>query len=513
MSKIPAIMPRLDDDLEPLTLKLFGCAIAKITVVHDEIKDIGTMKQSSRERGDAHEGHMEQELAREKIAAPIPTGELEFSHIFGRVTELGESMFLKLVAVESLIAAPVHLDDFLASPYGKLLLGADKVAAKDRLELLYRRHTKLLRQKQKPLRQLDRPFNYLEKTLRHLTQNSRQQKMTIKRQNRISRLRDEISRRRSEAYRFRSPVDIIDVHAMSPDMPPTEQESSLAGQGLAGFFLGPPTEHGEGRPDKGSNSLHQQQDDARQPNLTRHTPQIHLSGASDISSTEPERSGDSDHDKRESLASDSANESNNNSDKDHNHNDMPLAETEESAEVGARDWTSCSTTTNEPSFGESSAEEAIRATKRGAPSSNSRNFSYQDAIDGWENFSRAEPKDALQYYSVPAINKLCNEMKLTEFATCHNARAGDIIVIVEGCVLPIVLRPLPLQDSSKVQSYNYVGVAMLSYNSIPLSPETADMPWHVPETVFRPQLAVYAHWQALLLAHVKAGTETEFRVV
>jgi hypothetical protein len=505
MSKIPAMTPRLGSDIEPLILQLSGCAIARIT--NDEVEKQGSDPVKSPDRGehDAQRGANKRKQYSKKIAAPIPTGELEFSSIFEEAGERDANNFLKLVGVDSLMTVAVIKSDFLASPYGRLLLAADKEAAQERVDVLSERQAILLSREQKTIIRLDKTFNRLDKAFKRLNETYERRKMTTKRRAQVLERRDKMARRLDEVANRRDKSK-DHLHEVGTRLA-TEHELSKAflkahiPEGIGGCGEGPSND----RPD----SLPRRSYDQNSARLERNPARDDIWEDDDSSSVDTESDDDSDEDNNSNDGS--ADDSDDDSEDDSEDDDSSSVETDDNQKSGedeTPDWGSAASTSSEDAV-----EESAGTSQSSGDSSDPKESEHQNALRAWDNLSRSEPKDAYQHYSASILNSLCNEMKLTQFATCHNATTGDIIVIVEGAVLPIVLRPVPLVGPSTAQTYTFVGIAMLSYDSIPLIPSTAGMPKYNPERFFRPQLAVYAHWQCSLLAHIKAGTETEFRVV
>lgn len=183
-----------------------------------------------------------------------------------------------------------------------------------------------------------------------------------------------------------------------------------------------------------------------------------------------------------------------------------------------------------------SSDRSKKDSDDSSPSSSDDDSGSDLAVASDEAFSdgsvqTSDPDDTYKYYSAPGLNALYNEHKCREFAVGQGVRVGDVLVVVEGCVLPVVLRPgaaagavassadapatpaAAATGSSGVSTYNFVSPALPSYRGTPTN-AAAPQTWeYTLAQNFRPQRSLFAHWQVVLAMSIDAGTEDVFRVV
>jgi hypothetical protein len=525
ISDIPATAPRLGQDSEDNALRLFGYTIARITVDTVAKPTTETVSPSpprghvldNVEKVSKHSGG--------RIAAPIPTGEVESLHMFSNSGQRNECKVLKLVTVDDVRPMSASEESFISSPYGRLLSAADTKDAEFRSNLLSNRSIKHRRRKDRTIERLGAEIGRLEEIRNGLSKELETQDQTAGRREKPSKRHKRISKRRIDIQKHFASTYLQGVlervHDHREALP--DQASDCQIPELAMLDGKAPELHAQQDPRKDGYSS--KSGAARVPSRWFKGMKQAITSdewedddnSSDETGSDDDSEDNSDDNNEDDGDDDDEDDSDDDDDSTTSH--YTLSDDERSSlESGiyysdyldeqdtSPDWGTDNSTTSYDEYSSLSAS-------TGEEPPDPWNLTYTEAVRGWRNDLRSVPNDAYRYYSASILNKRCNEMKLTEFATCHNAKVGDIIVVVEGAVMPMVLRPLPSHGLETVQDYTFVGVAMLSYNSIPLNASAPQRPRYRPERLFRPQLAVYAHWQALLLAHVKAGTETEFRVI
>lgn len=123
-------------------------------------------------------------------------------------------------------------------------------------------------------------------------------------------------------------------------------------------------------------------------------------------------------------------------------------------------------------------------------------------------------QQAYHHFSPTTLNSMYNEHFPTEFAVPKSAKPGDIVTMLQGCALPLVLRPLLPNGSG--QQYTFVGPAFLTYQSVYLPKKVPNMPKsevHPLEWFFRPQRSIYEHFLFLLGMRLEEGTAEVFEIV